>query len=226
MAEGKSSFVMYSDWISVFDKLTDQEAGVLIKHIFAYVNDLDPEPKDRLTEIAFEPIKQTLKRDLRKWEGETGTRSDAGKLGNLKRWHPELYKQVINGEISLEIALRQIGSHPIANVANVAVSVSVSDSDNGSDNVRGSDKSQNLTPNQAFGKRFTETRSQMENGLRVLKGLNLSQREENLLHLLRQFTIMLDAKGETKSTYKDYSAHFISWLTHNGAKFGLKKPAQ
>jgi len=226
MAEGKSSFVMYSDWISVFDKLKDQEAGVLIKHIFAYVNDLDPEPKDRLTEIAFEPIKQTLKRDLRKWEGETGTRSDAGKLGNLKRWHPELYKQVINGEISLEIALRQIGSHPIANVANVAVSVSVSDSDNGSDNVRGSDKSQNLTPNQAFGLRFTQSPTQIQNGIRVLRGCKLFDSEKNLIHLLRQFVSTLDARGENKPNYKDFSSHFISWIPHNGAKFGLKKTAQ
>lgn len=79
MAEGKKSFLMYTDTISVVDKLTDEEAGRLFKHLLRYVNDLNPTPPDRLTELLFEPIKLALKRDLSKWEEKTNNFSDAGK---------------------------------------------------------------------------------------------------------------------------------------------------
>jgi len=84
MAENKKSFVLYCDIIHTFKALDDLEAGRLIKHILEYVNDLNPESPDKLTTIAFEPIKQQLKRDLVKWEGERVERSHAGKLGGIK----------------------------------------------------------------------------------------------------------------------------------------------
>lgn len=68
MAQGKKNVIVYTDWISTFELLSDEEAGKLIKHFFRYVNDLNPEPPDRMIEILFEPIKTTLKRDLEKWE--------------------------------------------------------------------------------------------------------------------------------------------------------------
>jgi len=64
MAKDKKSVLIYVDWISIFDELSDEEAGKLIKHFFRYVNDKNPEAPDRLTKLLFEPIKQTLKRDL------------------------------------------------------------------------------------------------------------------------------------------------------------------
>jgi hypothetical protein len=66
MAQGKKNVIVYTDWISTFELLSDEEAGKLIKHFFRYVNDLNPEPPDRMIEILFEPIKTTLKRDLEK----------------------------------------------------------------------------------------------------------------------------------------------------------------
>lgn len=67
MAEDKKSFVGYSDWISTFDMLSNEEAGKLIKHLLAYVNDKNPEDlEDRVLKVAFEPIKNQLKRDLNK----------------------------------------------------------------------------------------------------------------------------------------------------------------
>ena len=68
MAEGKKTFVAYANWMATFEKLTDEEAGRLIKHLFRYVNDLDPEPPDRMIELVFEQFKQILKVDLDKWE--------------------------------------------------------------------------------------------------------------------------------------------------------------
>lgn len=68
MADTKKSFILYNDWISVFSKLTDEEAGKLIKHLFNYVNGLSDNLDDRLLDITFEPIKLQLNRDLDKWE--------------------------------------------------------------------------------------------------------------------------------------------------------------
>ena len=67
MAKDKKSFVLYCDQQGVFNKLPDEIAGKLIKHIFAYVNDENPICDDLLLSIAFEPIKLQLKRDLVKF---------------------------------------------------------------------------------------------------------------------------------------------------------------
>tara|TARA_R110000772_G_scaffold88986_7_gene184664 strand:+ start:1709 stop:2314 length:606 start_codon:yes stop_codon:yes gene_type:complete len=82
---GKKSFVLYSDLKEVVDKLPAEDAGKLFKLILDYVNDEEPEPDGLLMEIAFEPIKQQLRRDLKKWEDIIGKRSKAGKLSSAQR---------------------------------------------------------------------------------------------------------------------------------------------
>jgi hypothetical protein len=138
MADGKNSFVLYTDLIHTFEELTDEEAGKLIKHMLRYVNDKDPTPPDRLTKITFEPIKQQLKRSLKSWEASVEKKSTGGSLGNLKRWAPELYELVMAGKMTLQeaVAKHRIVSHtdkidriPSHSIASVAVSVPVSVSD-------------------------------------------------------------------------------------------------
>jgi hypothetical protein len=80
MAEGKNKILVYADWINIFDSLTDDEAGRLIKHFFKYVNDQNPQ-SDRLTELLFVPIKTTLKRDLDTYLKTCGKNAENGKLG-------------------------------------------------------------------------------------------------------------------------------------------------
>lgn len=79
MAKDKTSFILYCDQKGVWDKLNNEQAGKLIKHIIAYVNDENPQTDDFITELAFEPIKQHLKRDLKKWEKQYDQRVEAGK---------------------------------------------------------------------------------------------------------------------------------------------------
>jgi hypothetical protein len=79
MAENKKSFLLYVDQIHLFEALSDEEAGKLVKHIFRYVNDLNPETPDRITQISFEPIKHQLKRDLVKYKEKLEQWSEAGK---------------------------------------------------------------------------------------------------------------------------------------------------
>ena len=109
MAKDKKSFILYSDAIHTVEKLSDTDAGQLLKHLLRYVNDQNPTTHNPLVEIAFEPIKQQLKRDLVKFEDVKGKRSEAGKAGAIKRWQ--------------DIANANKGIQTIANIA-------VNDNDN------------------------------------------------------------------------------------------------
>lgn len=82
MAKDKKSFLLYADQKSVFEQLPDEIAGRLIKHIFSYVNDENPQTEELIIKIAFEPIRLQLKRDLQKYEGIRERNS----VNARKRW--------------------------------------------------------------------------------------------------------------------------------------------
>ena len=81
MATGKKSFILYADISDMVSELPDDQAGKLFKIILDYVNDKNPEPTDLLLKIAFNPIKQQLKRDLKKYEQYIEKQRDNGKKG-------------------------------------------------------------------------------------------------------------------------------------------------
>ena len=99
MAEGKNKIIVYKDWIKKFEALKDAEAGKLIKHFFRYVNDLNPVAPDRITELSFIDIEQTLKRDLKKWETFVDKQSENGKKGGRPKEPKESQKtQALNNK--------------------------------------------------------------------------------------------------------------------------------
>ena len=92
MAEKKKGFILYADLLTVVEKLVLNDranktnyAGELFYHILLYVNDKHPIPIDFVIDMAFEPIKLQLKRDLDRWEETRGKRSDAGKKSAIAR---------------------------------------------------------------------------------------------------------------------------------------------
>lgn len=109
--------------IATVSKLPDEAAGRLLKTILAYVNDQNPEVEDLLLQIAFEPIKQQLKRDLVDWHDERQTRSESGRKGGLKS------AEVKRSTASKNEAPLENFKHPQANEA-VTVNVTVTDSVN------------------------------------------------------------------------------------------------
>jgi hypothetical protein len=111
MAEGKKSFIAYTDWKDTFDALPDEKAGQLIKFIYAYVNDENPKTEDVLINAVFANIKNTLKRDLKKWDKQHQQRKEAGKRS------AEVRKQ----------------NATLVNARSISSTVSVSVSDNDSD---------------------------------------------------------------------------------------------
>ena len=118
MAENKKSFILYCDQKGVWDKLDDAQAGRLIKHIIAYVNDENPVAPDFITELAFEPIKAVLKRDLKKWENQQEQRSEAGKRS------AEVRKR--NAQLAQRDSTT-VNDRSISSTVNGSVSVSVND---------------------------------------------------------------------------------------------------
>lgn len=92
MAKDKKSFILYTDQSGVFNQLPDEIAGKLIKHIFAYVNDENPISDDLIINIAFEPIKQSLKRDLKRYEVYVDKQSVNGAKGGRPKKATETQK--------------------------------------------------------------------------------------------------------------------------------------
>jgi len=92
MAKDKKSFLMYCDWMELFNELPDEKAGQLIKHIFQYVNDLNPKTNDLVLKTSFSLIKQQLKRDLVKYEQLRTKNSENAN----KRWHPSASERIPN----------------------------------------------------------------------------------------------------------------------------------
>ena len=85
MAVGKKSFLLYTDVLHTVTHLTNEQAGELFKHLLAYVNDENPVTENPLVKIAFEPIKQALKRDLQKYEDIREKKRLAGLASAEKR---------------------------------------------------------------------------------------------------------------------------------------------
>ena len=117
MAINKKGFILYADQKALFDQLTNDKAGELIKFIFSYVNDENPTTEDLIINLAFTPIKQQLKRDLAKFNEIKEIRSKAGKIGMEKRW------QSITND-----------NKPLQTITNITVN------DNVNDNVKVNDK--------------------------------------------------------------------------------------
>ena len=109
MAENKKSFVLYCDLIHTIKKMPAEKAGELFLHILKYVNDENPTTEDLIIDLTFEPIKQSLKRDLCKWNIFIERQSKNGKLGGRPKKEETQITQ------------------PFLNKPKKAVSVSVSD---------------------------------------------------------------------------------------------------
>ncbi len=126
MAENKKSFILYCDMIHTVSKMPDDKAGQLLKHILDYVNDKNPITEDLIIQLTFEPIRQQLKRDLRKWQEYSKKQSDNGKLGG----RPKSQQKPNKAMGSLANPKKANLTQPNPTKAKKAVSVNVNANDN------------------------------------------------------------------------------------------------
>jgi len=133
MAENKKSVIVYTDLIHVVKKLiiddrdkNTNNAGELFYHFLQYVNDINPEPINMIVDISFEPIKQQLKRDLKKWEVKSEIRSDAGRIGGIASGEARRIKREQN-EANEANALKSKQNEHVNVTVNVSDTVNVSE---------------------------------------------------------------------------------------------------
>lgn len=139
MAEQKQTFVFRKEWKEAIQDLPADIRLEIYECIIEYATSGKLPALKSMAKVAFGFIKNTIDRDQSKYQEAISQKSESGRFGNLKRWHPDLYDEVQKENLSLEEA-ENIAKHRkvsqrdkfIANVAvsvSDSVSVSVSDSD-------------------------------------------------------------------------------------------------
>ena len=215
MADNKKTVVVYTDWIDKFEELTDDEAGKLIKHFFRYVNDQNPEAPDRTTKLMFIDIKNTLKRDLNKYDDTLEKRRDAGALGNLKRYNKDLYEIVQKGNMTIkeaqDLAKCRKEAQDLAKLA-----------DNVSDSVSGS-----VSVSEIIDKSITikkEVKPDYSNHINFkdltvkdklyLESIAMNKRTniKTVSFYLTNFNAHLISERKIKDNLKEYQIHYKRWL--------------
>jgi hypothetical protein len=195
MAENKTSFVLYSDSKSIIDLLSNEQAGLLLKTLFAYVNDENPIVDDSI-KLVFEMIKLQLKRDLKKWERTKESRSLAGKASAEARRLLKESKQNSTNLTNVDF-VQQTSTNP-------TVSVSVNDS---------------VNVNDIYYKELLISESWIE-----VNAKNNKSTPDKVKQYLKRFNNNLIAQGDKKANKKEYMSHFARWLPLEIAKDIKDKP--
>jgi hypothetical protein len=213
MAENKKSFVLYSDSKSIIDLMSNEDAGLLLKTLFAYVNDENP-IIDKSIALVFEMIKLQLKRDLKKWEQTKEGRSIAGKASAEAKRLAKLNQQNSTNSTNVDF-VQQTSTNP---TDSVSVSVSVSDSVNVNENLL-------KGLNQNFYDELVNSEIWID---KVCLNNNPKFNKKQILTKLLEFKNDLEMRFDKKNDKKEFASHFVRWLnlqTNNSVKPFFDSPA-
>jgi len=100
----KDSFVFYRDWLNVMEQLPAEIQLELYQAVAQYALNGKTPTLSPMAKIAFGFIQQSLDRDQSKYEKIVETNKLKGRLGNLKRYYPDIHQRMVDGELSLEEA--------------------------------------------------------------------------------------------------------------------------
>lgn len=197
MAENKTSFVLYSDSKSIIDLLTNEQAGLLLKTLFAYVNDENPKIDSSIA-LVFEMIKLQLKRDLKKWEKIKEGRSAAGKASAESKRLAKLNEQKSTNSTNVDFVQQTSTNSTVSVNDSVSVSVSVSGNEINKNNKNDvflseliiSEEWLNVTGMQAPNK----------------------YKPDKVIVLLKKYNDQINSSFDFKDSKKEYCRHFVNWL--------------
>ena len=133
----KDSFVFYRDWLNVMEQLPAEIQLELYQAVAQYALNGKTPTLSPMAKIAFGFIQQSLDRDQSKYEKIVETNKLKGRLGNLKRYYPDIHQRMVDGELSLEEAEQlatAIKTSPNKNKTPSATTRSPNDNDNVNDN--------------------------------------------------------------------------------------------
>ena len=114
----KKSFVMYRSWGAAVEKMSDEQAGKLIKAIYSLQENPETATDDPAIEFVFEIIKEKMIEDTEAYEATCRRRSEAGKKGNESRWNGSNTEE--NSKCDKDIANVANAINVSQKVANVA----------------------------------------------------------------------------------------------------------
>ena len=206
MEEDKISFVLYSDQRGQFDKLSDEQAGKLVKHMFSYVNLEYPEG-DFITELAFEPIKTQLKRDKKKWDKTKEGRSKAGKASADAKKNKRQQASTNSTNVKSVKSVEQPPTNPTVN-DNVNVNVNVND--NVIDNSINNNKSGLILKNVEI--EMLNSSEWIVSVCRNAKAQGLKLSPDQCKEYISRFCIEQQACGELDRPFRELKKHFIHWV--------------
>ncbi len=123
----KDSFILYTEQKEVIDKLSDEQAGKLIKAIYKYVETEKMPELDQLLDIVIIPFKQNLDRNKEKYNKISEIRAKAGAKGGKQKKQKQTKEINCNDNDNVNV-----NENVNVNV-NENVNVNVNDNDNVSD---------------------------------------------------------------------------------------------
>jgi hypothetical protein len=200
MAQNKKSFVLYSDNKSIIDLLSNEQAGLLLKTLFAYVNDENPTIDNSIV-LVFEMIKVQLKRDLKKWEQTKEGRSIAGKASAEAKRIAKLNQQTLTNSTNVDF-VQQTSTNSTVSVSD-SVNVSVIDDD----------VIIPTSPIFIVAEKALEILSMKNDAFAIYATRRTKKTVEQLEALKTQF--ITDQKALGKKTWQseqDCKKHFIDWV--------------
>ena len=205
MAKDKKGFILYADLIKVVSKLPDETAGKLFKIILSYVNDLEVSIDDLLLEIAFEPIKNQLKRDLVKFEQVKSKRSDAGKRSAELR---ALKKEEQNSTNSTSVeSVQQTSTNPTVTVNDTVTDTVITIEEKEDFFIKASSKYKMYAEQLYKDNVFIEALSRNQ-----IKDPNKDVCKNTIHKYLKLFLSHLDEYKHVHHNKKQFSANFSNWL--------------
>lgn len=197
MAENKTSFVLYSDSKSIIDLLTNEQAGLLLKTLFAYVNDENPKIDSSIA-LVFEMIKLQLKRDLKKWEKTKEGRSAAGKASAEAKRLAKLNEQASTNSTNVDFVQQTSTNSTVSVNDSVSVSVSVSGNEINKNNKNDVFLSELIISEEWL----NVTGMQSPN----------KYKPDKVKVLLKKYNDQINSSFDFKDSKKEYCRHFVNWL--------------
>lgn len=205
MAENKKSFILYCDLIHMVKKLPEKTQAALFVLILEYVNDLNPEINDDiLLEVAFEPIKHQLKRDLKRYEAFIIKQSYNGKQGGRPPKPKPKKEKPKNPSLSYKTQ-KSLNDTVTVNDTDTVIVTDI-------ENVDEEKKGGTLSPSSArkninqLSKEFIEDSERKNLALKTL-----SITEPKLTELMIEFVQHLQLSKDTAKSETDFAKHFISY---------------
>ena len=97
----KDSFILYTEQKAVIDKLTDEQAGKIIKAIYEYV-ETDKMPQlDNILDLVITPFKLALDRNKAKYEKVSKVRAEAGAKGGKQKKQMQTKESKCNDNVNV-----------------------------------------------------------------------------------------------------------------------------